>query len=65
MHEKDLLIVSKDSIVYDIIKEEKIIYDTTFKTEIIRDTIFITDTVYKIDTIFYRKEDIKKIKFKN
>jgi hypothetical protein len=30
----------------------------------IKDYIFITDTIYKIDTIFYRKEEIKKLKLK-
>ena len=58
-------VTEKDSIIYNIVEEEKIVFDTIFKLETIRDTIYITDTVYKIDTIIYKKEDIKRIKFRN
>ena len=52
------------------VEPEKIhIYDTIYETiiekKIIRDTVFVTDTIYQIDTLFYRKEQIKKLKIRN
>lgn len=52
------------------VEQEKLhIYDTIYETiiekEIIRDTVFVTDTIYQIDTLFYRKEQIKKLKIRN
>lgn len=41
------------------------IYETIIEKKIIRDTVFVTDTIYKIDTLFYRKEQIKKLKIRN
>tara|TARA_R110000772_G_scaffold87228_3_gene182106 strand:- start:630 stop:1142 length:513 start_codon:yes stop_codon:yes gene_type:complete len=58
-------IIEKDSIIYNTIKQDTIIYDTIIENTIIRDTFYFTDTLYKIDTIFYKKEDIKRIKFNN
>jgi len=52
------------------VEPEKIhIYDTIYETiiekKIIRDTVFVTDTIYQIDTLFYKKEQIKKLKIRN
>jgi len=41
------------------------IYETIIEKKIIRDTVFVTDTIYQIDTLFYRKEQIKKLKIRN
>ena len=58
-------ITEKDSIIYNIILKDTIICDTIFKTDTIIDKFYVKDTVYKIDTLFYRKDQIKKIKIKN
>jgi len=41
------------------------IYETIIEKKIIRDTVFVTDTIYQIDTLFYKKEQIKKLKIRN
>jgi len=43
----------RDSIIWNITEVDSVIYH------------FVVDTVYKIDTIHYRSDEIKKLKLKN
>ena len=61
----DTIVNKKDSIVYNIILKDTTVYNEVFKTDTIRNKFYVIDTIYKIDTLFYKKEQIKKIKFKN
>ena len=51
-------IVEKDSVVWNIVEKDSTAWNITY------DDTIIKRTVYKIDTLYYDSDDIKKIKFK-
>jgi len=53
----------RDSIIWNIVEMDSVRYNITEVDSVIYH--FVVDTVYKIDTIHYRSDEIKKLKLKN
>ena len=58
----------RDSLIYNIIMEDSVEYNYILRDTIMYNIIFVDSvvkrTVYKIDTIYYNSDEIKKIKRK-
>lgn len=60
--------IERDSLVYNIIMEDSVEYNIMMKDTIVYNIIYVDSivkrTVYKIDTLYYDSDEIKKIKLK-
>ena len=60
--------IERDSLIYNIIMEDSVEYNYILRDTIMYNIIFVDSivkrTVYKIDTIYYNSDEIKKIKRK-
>jgi len=52
-------IIEMDLVMHNVIEVDSIVYNIIYVDSIVR------RTVYKIDTVYYDKDDVKKIKLKN